>query len=112
MFYFLFNSIPWMIDDNQNKKLCITLFFGTLCYILACIFLFNKKDDYVVHRVIYYSMILIIILDLTGVIYSYKDIKNKNIKKEYEKKIIKEREENSAAKIIQNWWIRWRIIKS
>ena len=136
MFYFLFHSILWMTEKEQSKKLCITLFLGTLCYLLTWFFLFNKKDAHFVHRVIYYSLVLVIILDLAMLIYSYKEMKNKDLSsqdklKETEvdlqeipdpptqeeqvktqlKKIVQNRAENSAAKIVQNWWIKLREIK-
>lgn len=133
MFYFLFHSIPWMTGKEQSKKLCITLFLGTICYLLTWAFIFNKKDDHFIHRVIYYSLVLVVILDLAMLIYSYKEMKNRKltsferlqeaedeledivdppsqeeqVKRELEK-IVQEIAENSAAKIVQNWWIRWR----
>jgi len=125
-----------MTEKEQSKKLCITLFLGTICYLLTWAFLFNKKDDYFVHRVIYYALVLIITLDLAMLIYSYKEMKNRDLssKKEIQaaeeeleeipdpptqeeqvksqlEKIVRNRAENSAAKIVQNWWIRWRRLK-
>lgn len=125
-----------MTEKEQSKKLCITLFLGTLCYLLTWAFLFNKKDAHFVHRVIYYSLVLIVILDLAMLIYSYKEMKNRDLssKKEIQEaeeelkeipnpptqeeqvksqleKIIRNRAELSAAKIVQNWWIRWRKSK-
>lgn len=122
MFYFLFHSIPWMTEKEQSKKLCITLFIGTLCYFLTWVFLFNKRDDHFVHKVIYYSIVLIVILDLAMLIYSYKEMKNRNLssKKELEKaeeelkeindppttdEQIKSELNNISARIIQKWWI-------
>lgn len=126
-----------MTEKEQSKKLCITLFLGTLCYLLTWAFLFNKKDAHIVHRVIYYALVLVIILDLAMLIYSYKEMKNRDLssKKEIQvaeeeleeivdpptqeeqikselEKIIKNRAESSAAKIVQNWWIRWRRSKN
>lgn len=125
-----------MTDKEQSKKLCITLFLGTLFYLLTWVFLFNKKDAHFVHRVIYYALVLIITLDLAMLIYSYKEMKNRNLssKKDIQEaeeeleeisdpptqeeqvksqleKIVRNRAENSAAKIVQNWWIRWRRLK-
>lgn len=137
MFLFLFNSIPWMIQKEQSKKLCITLLLGIICYIISLAFLLNKKDSYFLHGIIYYSLLLVLILDLAFLIYNYKHTKNSDIKnpfkvekvdkelllqddlptqeeqtREYLLKLVTKKSEQNAASIIQNWWIRWRKCKN
>lgn len=137
MFLFLFHSIPWMTQKEQSKKLCITLFLGIICYIVSWTLFFNKKDSHFLHGIIYYSLLLVLILDLALLIYSYKEMKNRDLKnpvkveeayeelmppddppiqeeqtRDYLLKLVTERSEQNAANEIQNWWIRWRKCKN
>lgn len=68
--------MPWMLESKSAKKACITLLLGTILYIITWCTLYNYKMNYM-WELIFYGLVLVFIMDLALLAYSYKECRNR-----------------------------------